>query len=119
MSGMDRATGAEISDFEDVRQSIADILWTPIGSRIARRDYGSRLPDLFDTPANAANLTLVYAAVATAIRRWEPRVQVKRVALTAQDAFQGRFVITLQVAIIDAGVERSYLLTINPPGASA
>ena len=42
---MNRFTGEKItSETEHIKQSIADILLTPIGSRLQRRDYGSRIP---------------------------------------------------------------------------
>jgi phage baseplate assembly protein W len=112
MTGMDHNTGAEISAFEDVVQSCADILWTPIGSRIARREYGSRLPDMVDQPANQANRTLMYASVATALRRWEPRINVKRVAVASLDAANGRFAVQLEATLVDDAAAQSYRLTI-------
>lgn len=41
--GMNSATGKTITDTEHLRQSVQDILITPQGSRIARREYGSLL----------------------------------------------------------------------------
>ncbi|MBB2777202.1 UNVERIFIED_ORG: phage baseplate assembly protein W, partial [Comamonas terrigena] len=43
---MDRTTGRRISGIDHVRQSVADILTTPLGSRLERRNYGSLLPSL-------------------------------------------------------------------------
>ena len=43
-SGMHRTTGAGLSGIEHLRQSIADILTTPLGTRLQRRTYGSLLP---------------------------------------------------------------------------
>ena len=54
---MNRFTGEKITDeTAHIKQSIADILLTPIGSRIQRRDYGSRIPELIDRPMNHALL---------------------------------------------------------------
>ena len=45
MTGMSRETGRACDDeLAHIRQSIRDILTTPVGSRIKRRDYGSLLP---------------------------------------------------------------------------
>ena len=50
---MNRFTGEKITnETAHIKQSIADILLTPIGSRIQRRDYGSRMPELIDRPMN-------------------------------------------------------------------
>ena len=41
--GMNRNTGLGISDTEHISQSMRDILLTPVGSRVMRREYGSLL----------------------------------------------------------------------------
>lgn len=81
MNGMDARTGKPLAGVEHLRQSIADILSTPIGSRIARREYGSLLPDLVDQPMNGAGVLKLYAATALALLRWEPRLRLTRVTL--------------------------------------
>lgn len=67
-------------------QSIGDILSTPIGSRVMRRDYGSLLFELIDQPINGALRMLIHAATALAIRRWEPRLRLERVLLDGDPA---------------------------------
>ncbi len=39
--GMNRDTGKAITETDHLRQSVRDILLTPQGSRLARREYGS------------------------------------------------------------------------------
>lgn len=87
-SGMDRNNGKRLEGAQHIAQSIADILTTPIGARVMRRDYGSRLPDLIDMPVNPRTLLLFAAASAGAIRRWEPRISLKRVIFSAPAAGQ-------------------------------
>lgn len=83
MIGMNRRTGRAIDDeAEHIRQSIGDILTTPVGSRIENRPYGSRLPDLIDHPGNPANRLRLVAASIMAIVRWEPRVTVQAARVT-------------------------------------
>ena len=82
MTGMDRETGKALSGIEHLRQSIRDILTTPIGSRVMRRDYGSRLFELLDSPLNDGVLGEIYAATAEALERWEPRLRVTKVRAT-------------------------------------
>ncbi|HWL47108.1 MAG TPA: GPW/gp25 family protein [Sphingomonadaceae bacterium] len=81
MIGMDAATGAPLAGDAHLAQSIGDILSTPIGTRVMRRDYGSALFDLIDAPVNAATRIRMYAATAMALRRWEPRLALRRVAI--------------------------------------
>lgn len=91
---MDRSTGKPLSDRAHLAQSIADILTTPIGSRVMRRDYGSALFDLIDQAGNGRGVQRIYAAVATALARWEPRISLSRVGVSA-DA-NGKAVIDLE-----------------------
>ncbi len=81
MIGMDASTGKPLGGEDHLRQSVADILSTPLGSRIARRDYGSLLPELFDQPMNALGRMRLIAATALALARWEPRLRVTAVAV--------------------------------------
>ena len=86
MSGLCRATGAALDGLDHLRQSIADILTTPIGSRVMRRDYGSLLPELIDHPDNGATRVRLMSATAGALMRWEPRLRISRVSLSAANA---------------------------------
>lgn len=72
---MHRSSGLAIEGNEHLIQSIGDILSTPLGSRVMRRDYGSILFDLIDQPINAATTMLLRAATAIAILNFEPRVR--------------------------------------------
>ncbi|MBI2306097.1 MAG: GPW/gp25 family protein [Rhodocyclales bacterium] len=75
--GTDARTGRRMDEVEHIRQSVRDILTTPIGSRVMRREYGSLLPDLIDHPGNPANRLRLMSATVMAIIRWEPRVSVR------------------------------------------
>ena len=68
---------------DHINQSMGDILTTPIGTRVMRQDYGSKMPRLIDTPVNQAWKLEVYVAVTEAIHKWEPRVKVKQVRVAA------------------------------------
>ncbi len=94
MSGMNKTTGKPITGADHIAQSIADILTTPLGSCVMRRNYGSRLFELLDAPLGKALPALLVAATAGAIRKWEPRVSLTRVSATGFDA-QGAPRITL------------------------
>jgi phage baseplate assembly protein W len=76
---MNRTDGSTLAEDRHIQQSIADILTTPIGSRIQRREYGSLLPSLIDMPATDAERLRVVAAAVIAIMRWEPRIRLHRV----------------------------------------
>jgi phage baseplate assembly protein W len=79
MIGMDRHTGQPISGIEHLRQSIADILGTRVGSRRHRPDYGSNIPLYVDMPVNEGWKSSVQAEAVRAIGRWESRVKLERI----------------------------------------
>ena len=85
MQGMNRNTGQPLSGIDHLRQSIIDILTTPVGSRVMRRDYGSRLYELVDAPMNRATLVDIYAATAEALLKWEPRLRLLSVNVVSID----------------------------------
>ena len=83
MNGMSRDKGKPLSGVDHLRQSIIDILTTPLGSRVMRRDYGSRLFELVDAPSNPSTFVDIYSAVAEALTKWEPRLILTRVKVEA------------------------------------
>lgn len=95
MKGMSAATGKWIESDAHLAQSIAQILTTPLGTRVHRRDFGSLLPELIDQPFNDATRVRLYGATATALQRWEPRLALKRVGLSVGEA-PGSFVLTIE-----------------------
>lgn len=106
MRGTDAKTGKAISGIDHLRQSIGDILRTPIGSRVMSRDYGSRLFELVDAPMNSRTIAAIYAGIADALNKWEPRFKLSSSQVDAQST-PGRIVITL------TGVYEEKTITIN------
>ena len=94
MPGTNAMTGKELTGIAHLRQSVADILTTPIGTRVMRRDYGSRLWELVDAPLTPGALSEIYAAAAEALGRWETRLRLTRVKASRTDA--GRVTIDLE-----------------------
>jgi phage baseplate assembly protein W len=93
MSGLSATTARVLPEEQHLAQSINDILSTPLGSRVMRREYGSDLPRLIDAPVNGETLVDLYAATAEAIDRWEPRFDLRRVEVA--DAVAGKLSLTL------------------------
>ncbi|MBY0445834.1 MAG: GPW/gp25 family protein [Burkholderiales bacterium] len=77
MAGLNKHNGHAIDDLAHIQQSVADVLTTPLGSRLMRRDYGSEIPALIDQPLNGATRLRVMAATATALKKWEPRIRAR------------------------------------------
>lgn len=83
MIGMDRRSGQPLAGIAHLRQSIDDILTTPLGSRRMRPEYGSQLRRYVDMPVNEGWKSAVQAEVARALGRWEPRLKLERVKVIA------------------------------------
>ncbi len=98
MTGMGAPTGAAVRGMDHLRQSVEDILRTPIGSRVMRRAYGSRLFNLVDRPMTAGLLMEVHAATAEALARWEPRLVVERVQALVPGAGHLEVTVTGRIA---------------------
>ncbi|TCB93661.1 GPW/gp25 family protein [Enterobacter wuhouensis] len=91
--GMSQNNGKAITDTDHLRQSVRDILLTPQGSRIARREYGSLLSVLIDQPQNPALRLQIMSAVYMALSRWEPRLTLE--SITIRSNFDGSMVVDL------------------------
>jgi len=83
MNGMNKASGKPLADFLHLKQSITDILTTPIGSRPMRRDYGSRLFTRIDAPLTGDLVAEIYADVVDALFNYEPRFEVSSVSVVS------------------------------------
>ncbi|MEM1077456.1 MAG: GPW/gp25 family protein [Pseudomonadota bacterium] len=109
MTGLSINTGTGLAYSDHVDQSISDILTTPIGSRVMRRDYGSELPFLIDAPMNGETMVILYRATAEALARWEPRITLRRVQAVAAEAGH----LTMELTTEEDGTERVRRLTIG------
>ncbi|HBH7053329.1 TPA: GPW/gp25 family protein [Morganella morganii] len=83
--GFNTLTGRGITDIDHVRQSVRDILITPVGSRIARRTYGSLLFRLTDQTDNKAVRLQLISACYSALLRWEPRIQIQQLTISSPE----------------------------------
>lgn len=103
MNGINASTGQPISGTDHIRQSVRDILTTPIGSRVARRAYGSRVPELVDSPISPSNTLDIIAAAATALALWETRVSFKSIKVSSVG--EGSVVFDLAGTLLAGGLE--------------
>ncbi len=70
---------ALVSDAEKIEQAIRIILSTPIGQRVMRPTFGSRLHELVFAPLNPETFGLAELYVEEALTFWEPRIEVLEV----------------------------------------
>ncbi|WP_179038408.1 GPW/gp25 family protein [Limnobaculum xujianqingii] len=109
--GMNADTGRSISDLDHIRQSVKDIIITPIGSRIARREYGSLLFRLIDQPQNDVTRLRMMSAIYSALTRWESRIQLTDIDV--QPSFDGTMVVTFSGKRIDTDMNVNFELPIG------
>jgi phage baseplate assembly protein W len=97
VKGMDARTGKPLTGVAHLKQSIEMIVTTLIGTRVMRRDFGSTIPALIDAPANKKTVLTVYAAIALALKQFEPRLKLTRVYAEFDDlALAGKTVFSIE-----------------------
>lgn len=84
--------GAFVTGLEEVAQAIQIILGTPLGSVPHRPTFGCDAYEQLDRPVQTA-IPRIIQAVFRALRQWEPRIDVLRVAVTP--ALPGSVVLTV------------------------
>lgn len=109
--GMNRNTGRTITDAGHISQSVSDILRTPVGSRVMRREYGSLLSSLIDMPQNDALNLQMMCACYMALLKWEPRVTIS--SLTIERQFTGQMVVDLTGEIKDGSGSLSLTIPVS------
>lgn len=111
VKGMSRQSGLSIDQSNHILQSVRDILTTPIGSRVMRRDYGSLIPFLIDSPLNAYFIMQLRASVIHALMRWEKRVTPVHIELlTNSETIQGIATLMIEYRyVVSKKIERTYL----------
>ena len=73
-TGMNPDGTGQLTDTDQLWNSVRDILTTPLASRVMRRDYGSMLPDLLDEPQNEVTRLQCMSAAVFALTMWGPRI---------------------------------------------
>ena len=94
-------TGTDISEINHLKQSISNILTTPIGSRVMRRDYGSNLFNKIDHPVNGELIAEIYLDIVESLFIWEPRFELDQVSV--QNIQNGKITIDLEGSFLKLG----------------
>jgi len=72
-----------VSGVSDIERSMYLILATTPGERPMRPEFGCRLREFVFAPADATTAGLIAYEVRVALERWEPRVRLEEVVVTA------------------------------------
>lgn len=97
---MNANTGRSMDLIGHVHQSIADILFTRIGSRIQREPYGSIIPELIDSPMRGEVLAMIITSgVYMALATYEPRINVTNVIVDLKEVVNARLNLAIEYEI--------------------
>ncbi|MGO4735981.1 baseplate assembly protein [Bosea sp. 2KB_26] len=80
--GLNRRTGEVLMGWDHCVQSMAFIIRTRLASLIMLREFGSLVPELQDRNATPRRIMQVYAAIAAALKAWEPGFRLRQIRLT-------------------------------------
>ena len=84
---------------EDIRQAVLLILETAQGERVMRPEFGAGLHKLLFEPLNNTTMALAQHHVEQALIRWEPRIDLMEVSVTASGAVRNRLDIEIQYKV--------------------
>lgn len=88
---------------DNIRESITVILKTEPGERIALTTFGAGLGRFLFEPNNAATHTRIGHAIEQALARWERRISVESVDVSADPADSGAALATIVYRLVATG----------------
>jgi uncharacterized protein len=91
---------------QDIREAIEMILGTAPGERPMRPEFGCAIHDMVFAPVNEATAGRIQYEVLTCLDRWEPRIEVEDVEVSAGDE-QGVLFIDIRYSIRGTNNPRS------------
>lgn len=80
---------------DNIRESIRLILMTEPGERLMRPTFGAGLRRFLHEPNVAATHRLIEERIIDALRRWEPRIKVGQVEITAHPSDPAHALVTI------------------------
>ncbi len=98
---------ALVTDKDKIEQAIWIILSTPIGQRVMRPTFGSRLHELVFAPSNPETFGLAELYVREALEFWEPRIELAGVSATVDPEERHKLLIEITYRIKATHDERS------------
>jgi len=87
----------------NIRESIAIVLRTAQGERIALAEFGAGLDLYLFEPNNAATHVRIEGAIVAALTRWEPRIAVERVDVMADPRDATAAIATIDYRLVATG----------------
>lgn len=111
------STGIElVSDDEAVRQSVLMLLSTHPGERLMHPEYGCNLQQLVFSPNDDTTAGIAIYLVGTALKRWEPRIEIHALDAYPDPLDQTVLVISLQYQVRMTKTNENVQLSLNLGG---
>ncbi|MBW3578949.1 MAG: GPW/gp25 family protein [Actinobacteria bacterium] len=98
---------ALVEDRTELEEAIRLIVGTAPGERPMRPEFGCRIHDYVFAPINDTTIGSIIHAVERAMERWEPRIDVERVEVFADDETEGLLYIRLSYRVKESNDERN------------
>ncbi len=111
-SGGTLALPAEATDNDLIKQSLIQIVLTQKGERIMRPDFGSKAMSYVFENNNDMLAEIIRTDIATAIAKYEPRVILKRVAVTREEE---TVVVDIQYVVLATRQDQRLKITMPAP----
>lgn len=89
----------------DVEEAIRIILGTAKGERVMRPDFGCGIHDHVFAAVNTATVTMIETSVEEALRRWEPRIEVRNVDVSTEHVGTGKLLVSVDYLIRQTNAE--------------
>lgn len=102
----------------NIRESIRLILMTEPGERIMRPTFGAGLRRFLFEPNLPATHRLIEQRITDALGRWEPRITVDRVDVTADRSDPSQAVVTIEYRLVATGEPANVRLVVPTAGGA-
>jgi uncharacterized protein len=100
----------------NIRESIAVILKTEAGERLMLAQFGAGLARYLFEPNEPSTHTRIEDAIATTLARWEPRIEVEAVTVTADPQDPQAALVTISYRLVATSARER--ITISVPTAN-
>ena len=94
---------------DDIKEAIGIILYTAAGERVMRPDFGCGIHERVFDSINGATLAAIETDVKEAMIKYEPRIEVLEVTVSANDADSGKLVIQLDYKVRETNNAFNYV----------
>lgn len=98
--GLDASKKIAMSKYEeDIQEAIWIILSTAKGERVMHPDFGCGIHEMVFQTINTATLSLIELSVREALTMYEPRIELIKVNVSAEEAQSGKLLISLDYRV--------------------